>query len=277
MQRFHTQTSQEDSNPFHPSKLKPKDSFRYFETAALPELDCEGHEKIRPIFNQFYSNKGDYIQIAMLLPGDWRTVVELNQAEAERARLAGEEFMAPREPEKIKHGMETGKLIFYGAIVNGDGMGAVAAMEGIDDEKDMGRGKAFYGMNGKCTVDKQSWFKNTTTHPDMRDTGIIKEVFVPRLIGTMAIFPERSCMVTKSNNPPVIEFYGNKDKANWHVVNVDKETLAHLKNPDHQTLITFATNVEEVIPWIGKKCPSIIIEDEIQKHRAAYKTIYGLH
>lgn len=118
-------------------------------------------------------------------------------------------YLVPRTKEHVAKALSYDENTQEGGFVllmmlNGNQVGGVVGGEDIDDENDSGRGKAFKG----CPIHRQFCFKMAGMHPSSKGLHIYEQTHDVRMALKMEMFPEKTCIITKTNNPQVKKVYG---------------------------------------------------------------------
>lgn len=134
-------------------------------------------------------------------------------------KVRDKQYLLPRTLDDVKKTLhydaqkhEGGFVI--GIVVNGNQLAGVVGGEDIDNEFDSGRGVLYQG----CPFEKQFCWKMAAIHPEMSGHHLYDLVPAMRMAVTMDMFPQKTCLITKTNNARVKKNYG--DTLEWDLKEV---------------------------------------------------------
>lgn len=178
---------------------------------------------------------------------------------------AEKNYLVRREKDKIAKALdydpdtqEGGFVLLM--MVNGNQVAGVVGGEDIDDEFDSGRGAPYKG----CPYGRQFCFKMAGMHPASKGLHIYEQSHDVRMALKIEMFPEKTCIITKSNNPHVKKVYPND--LNWHLVQIyDLKNditiptyMYDAANDDDDLLHTYGISQEEALFGLADKNADLI-------------------
>lgn len=200
-------------------------------------------------------------------------VYDLLQAEYDNPKNAGKAYLLHRNLNVIKNMLEKGDPII--GLVSQNRLMAAGAVAPVADKGDIanaghGRGKIYESKD--CPPSSQLYFKMAVVHPLLQKSGLhpMSYLYPWRLAEALVKYEDRTCFLTKSNNPAIIGAYTKVNKETndglrWHVV--DESEV------DDEMLLTMKLSRDDGLAWLLKYRPDICTKyglDEITqiKHAA---------
>lgn len=247
-----------------------------YNTDALPRLDSSIR---RRTLEKGILPDGQNYAIQLLKPEDAASCYKLCEAEYDNAEANGKCYLLRRDSGEIKHILDfdrekrTGGLVL-GAVVNGNALAMISAVDLIDDEQKSGRGNAYKGDDA-CKAQQQIYFKMAVAHPDMRGANFAK-IMYPHRLALGLLFDERKCFLTKVSGSKVKEAY---NKNGWKPV--DSYRLPEADNPDYtltedeKNLVTFKLTRNEALAQLQENHQDVFQNFDL--HKQAFNVMASRH
>lgn len=229
----------------------------------------------RKIFETGRLLDGQKYSIVGLNPLDAPACHALCEAEYDLAAQTGKSYLLRRSVEEISHMMDFDRTtrqggIVLGAVLNGNRLGAVGAIDLVDDEKDAGRG-AIYDADGACPLERQIYFKMATAHPSLRSQNLnLPKMLYPYRLAVGLWFEERECFLTKVSGASTKKFYANNG---WEIV--DQYRLPEADDPafdlteEEKVLNTYLLSRDQALNNLQVKYPHV--HEHLKDLQTAFK------
>ena len=200
-------------------------------------------------------DNGESYAVMRMGPEHLQAVYDLLEAEYKNPVNSGKAYLLRRSQRDIEKMLAKKDPVL--GVVSHNRLLAVGAIAPIADKGDIaghGRGKV-YAAND-CPPSSQLYFKMAVVHPALQKSGLhpMTYLYPWRLAHALAYYEDRTCFLTKSNNPAVISAYTKvnektKDGLRWRVV--DESEV------DDETLLTMKLSRDEGLSWLLKHRPDI--------------------
>jgi len=186
--------------------------------------------------------------------------------QAAEAKNKDKHYLLPRTDEQVAKTIHDGFVMLI--ALNGNQGAGVMGADDIDDENDSGRGAPYKG----CPLTKQICMKMAGIHPAANGLNLYNLSRPYRMAGTIEHFPDKTCIITKTNNPFVK--YTHAEILGWDLggiydLNNERtiDTFMHDPVNDNDALLhTYVTCQEREIKKLARENGDLITRSEVLKH-----------
>lgn len=210
----------------------------------LSQTEAVPVDPTREVLETVILNNGAVCDVVMFNPGDAEAIYKTLEAERNNPKHAGKNFILYRSLEKILRMLESGYPVI-GALIN-DHIAAMGASYPVADKDDMGRGKEYVANN--CPANKQLYLGMAMVHPALQDEklDLMNIIYVHRIASGIKAFPDRHCMLIKTNNVAVQNSCTKKGWEHVDTSTVEDGLLYTYRQDNTKALLSLIENRQDV-------------------------------